>query len=176
MKWVKIGIFILYSFATVYAVINLSADSLHIFVLSMPLCAWLTVLQHELSHFLFFRLFGFRVKELRVGLFLLCFEGSGKVLRIVKSGFFYGFCTVKGKPDKGDYKMILSLLAGGVSGLLTGAVFLVLMLFDIAPRRWAGVLLSLIGAGFCSFYATLISPRAADRKLIGKIIKGETGK
>lgn len=176
MKWAKIGTFILYGFATVYSVINLQASSLFTFVLSLPLCAWLTVLLHELSHFLFFRLFGFRVKELRVGLFLLQLEGGAKALRIVESGFFNGFCTVKCKEEKGDYKLMFSLLAGGVSGLLSSAAFLALMLWDVVPGKLAGVLLALIGTGFYGFYATLVSPRAADRKLIGKIIKGETGK
>lgn len=150
------------------------SGSLFIFWLFLPLCSWLMLLIHELSHCLCFKLFGFYIKELRVGLFLLKFEENFKTLKIVNSGFFRGFCTVKGKTGKRKRELIFSLLAGGVSGLLISSMSFILMILNVVPKKWNGVLSSVVCVGLCSFYLTLISPKGADRKLIDKIIKEET--
>lgn len=154
----------------------MTSDGLLIFGLFLPLCSWLMLLIHELSHWLCFKLFGFYIKELRIGLFLLKFEKNFKTLKIVDSGFFCGFCTIKEKTRERKRELIFSLLAGGVSGLLISIVSFILMILNIASKKWSGVLSSLICVGLCSFYVTLISPKGADRKLIDKIIKEETEK
>ena len=53
----------------------------------------------------------------------------------MNSGIFRGFCTV-GKSTKNKVKLIIALVAGGVSGLLTSLTSLALFMLDIIPEGW----------------------------------------
>lgn len=166
MKWLKIGMFILYCFFVIYIVTNIkNINWLLVGGLFLPICSFMIVLLHELSHWLCFRLFGFCIKELRIGLFQIINAGIPKI-RIMDSGFFYGFCTIKRNTTTCNTKLIISLMAGGVSGFLASIVSLVIIILNIVSERWNGFFASMFCVGIYSFYATLISPRSADRKLI----------
>lgn len=166
MKWLKIGIFVLYCFIVIYVVTHIAnVNWLLVGGLFLPICSLIIILLHELSHLLCFRLFGFCIKELRIGLFQVKNAGTPKI-RIMDSGFFYGFCTIKRNSASSNAKMIISLMAGGVSGFLAGIVSFVIIILNIVSERWIGFFASLSCVGIYSFYATLISPRSADRKLI----------
>ncbi len=166
MKWLKVEMFILYCFFVIYFVTNIkNVNWLLVGGLFLPICSLMVVLFHELSHWLCFRLFGFCIKELRIGLFQIINTETPQI-KIMDSGFFYGFCTIKRSSTSSNAKMIISLMAGGVSGLLAGIVSFVIIILNIVSERWVGFFASLLCVGVYSFYATLLSPRSADRKLI----------
>lgn len=166
MKLLKIGIFILYCFFVIYFVTNIkNINWLLVGGLFLPICSLMIVLLHELSHWLCFRLFGFCIKELRIGLFQVISMETPKI-KIMDSGFFYGFCTIKRNTTTCNTKLIISLMAGGVSGLLASIISFTIIILNIASERWVGFFVSLFCVGIYSFYATLLSPRSADRKLI----------
>lgn len=166
MKWLKISMFILYCFIVIYFIANAATINwLLVGGLLLPICSLIIILFHELSHLLCFKLFGFCIKELRIGLFHIKNAGTPKI-RIMDSGFFYGFCTIKRNTTSDNTKMIISLMAGGVSGFWAGIVSLVIIILNIVSERWIGFFASMFCVGIYSFYATLLSPRSADRKLI----------
>lgn len=172
MKYIKMGLFALYGFFVLYFVETTSGESgLLICVLTFPLSIWIVMLIHELSHWLCFKLFGFNVTELRVGLFVMKIQRNNFIISVVNKGFFRGYCSIDNqiKPDKN--RLIVSLMAGGFSGLLLSAGAGALIISSIIPNRWSWTLASLICVGLYGFYATLLSPRSADRKLIQKILK-----
>lgn len=170
MKWLKIWIFVLYCFIVIYVVTHAATINwLLVGGLFLPICSFIIILIHELSHLLCFRLFGFCIKELRIGLFQIKNAGTLKI-RIMASGFFYGFCTIKKSSASNNVKIIISLMAGGVSGFFTGMVSCVIIMLNIVSERWIGFFASMFCVGIYSFYATLLSPRSADRKLIKKEI------
>lgn len=150
-----------------------NVNSLLVFVLSVPACAWLTVLVHELAHWLCFVMFGYYVKEIKIGLLLVKCAGTTKLFSIAETGFFQGFCAIEKKADSSNYKLIFPLMAGGISGLVITLVSLILLVLKLVPRIWRGFFAAFVCVGIYSFYTTLIRKRSADRKLIDKIMNEE---
>lgn len=145
MKWLKIGISALYCFAIIYVVDSIvNVSWLVVSGLFLPVCLWIIILLHELSHWLCFKLFGFRVRELRIGLFLINCVETTKKIKIVDSGFFRGFCIVDRKTKNGNVKLILSLMAGGVSGLLTSVISFSILILNIVTGKWRGFYVNVI--------------------------------
>ncbi len=173
MGLLKIFLYILYCFVAINIAVNTIWQNY--FLISgilLPICLGIIIVLHELSHLFCFCLFRFEVKELRIGLLLFNFEKNSKRLTFMNSGIFRGFCTV-GKSTKNKVKLIIALVAGGVSGLLTSLTSLALFMLDIIPEGWDYFFNSLFYVGLYSFFATLISPRSSDRKLIKEILKEE---
>ena len=84
MKYIKMGFFALYGFFVLYFVETTSSESgLLICVLTFPLSIWIVMLIHELSHWLCFKLFGFNVTELRVGLFVMKIQSTTFIISVL---------------------------------------------------------------------------------------------
>lgn len=139
----------------------------------LPVCLWIIVALHELSHLICFRIFGFKVKELRIGLLLFRFNKGGLKITFVGPSIFRGFCTVERVPHNSKTKLIIALVAGGTSGLLVSLTSLGILTLNIIPEGWKNFLILLSCIGLYSFYATLLSPKSADGQFIRKIIKEE---
>ena len=171
MKWLKIGVFFLHCTVTIFVINNAKTiNCLVAEILFLPICSWLIILVHELSHWLCFRLLGFRVKELRIGLFVFILDKTSKKFVVAESGFFRGLCVADITRGSSHKKMIFSLMAGGISGLLISAMSFIVLISKILPEQWSGVCISFICVGLYSFYATLLNKKSADRNLIKKLI------
>lgn len=174
MRFLKIGAFILYCFISSYIAIGITSWNLFFCAgILLPMCSEIVIVFHELSHFICFRLFGFQVKELKIGWLLFDFAGKPKKLLFVDSGLFRGFCTVANYEKKSKEKRIFALAAGGMSGLLLSFVSLAVLILDTIPKRWYGFFVSLFCVSLYSLFMTLLQPNSADRKLIKKILKEE---
>lgn len=174
MRFLKVLGFIIYCCtALFFAIYLIPGDLILNAAIFFPLCSWMIIVLHELSHLIFFRVMGFRVKELRISLLLIRFNKGICNITLMNSGMFRGFCTVEKNAPKSPIRLIIPLLSGGISGLLTSLTSLGALTLNYIPDKWDSIFISLSCVGLYSFYTTLLSPKSADGKLIRKIIKEE---
>lgn len=170
MKYVKLTFIFVYFVA--FIVLSLQEMSLEWWLyicITVPAVTILVVLVHEITHLLFFYIFGFRVKEIKVGIVRLNFEGKRWRISIVDSNVFSGHC-IADKGQKLDRKMMLPLVSGGVSGLGLGVISLFVVYGKDYQSRSSCFLWVLFFVGLYSFVMTLLNPNSADNKAIKKIL------
>lgn len=173
MKFLKIGLFALYCCVITCIIENISWNGMLVVIILLPICLVVTIAVHELSHFICFVLLGFKVKNLRIGLFLFDFRKGAKKIFIMNSGMFRGFCTIEGFTFQDKKKLFIAIVAGGMSGLILSFIALWILELKSMPEQWNTFFISIFFTGLYSFYATLLSSRSTDGKLIRKIIREE---
>lgn len=174
MRLLKVLGFIFYCCIALVFIINLAPRNLLLAAtIFFPLCSWIVVVLHELSHWICFRAMGFRVKELKISLLLIRFDNGICKITLMSSGMFRGFCAVEKIVQKPKTRLIIPLLSGGISGLLTSIVSISVLTLNIIPEKWNSFFISLFCVSLYSFYTTLLNPKSADGKLIREIIKEE---
>lgn len=138
---------------------------------ALPLSLWMVVAIHEIMHALAFSVLGFRLKELRIGLFLIQFRKPRIKLSIESAGFFRGYCTADYSIKQKRWKTIVALLAGGVSGLLISLISFAFLMGKVIPAKWNALLAANILCGLYTFGVALVNPRGTDRVLIERMLK-----
>ena len=177
MRLIKIAIFVIYCIVSIHCATNIVTwNVISRAVILLPLCSWIIVAFHELSHVVCFRVFGFNIKAFRIGLLLIRFGKGTNKITLMDSGMFRGFCSIENNLQKSKTRLLIPLISGGMSGLLASIASLVSLILNITPEEWNCFFISLFCVGLYSFYATLLSPHSADGKLIRRIIKEEYGK
>ena len=180
MKWVKLFAFVLYCIALT-AFVNSHLESINpafqtlLYCLYIPACSVIVLAVHEIAHFIAFRLFGMSVSELRVGLISFQFRQKRVSAKLLRTGFFCGSCVAWGLSGETPGKIVFALSAGGVSGLVVGALSFATFLFHWNTKI-DSFLICLSTVALYSFYATLISKRGADHNEIRKALEGERHK
>jgi hypothetical protein len=142
-------------------------------ICSLPLALWIILTIHEISHFLCFEALGYSVRQLRIGLADFRYDSKRVSVQLREKGMFYGCCTIRDSEKKYNKKIILSLLAGGLSGFFICIMSLILLFVKSVPDRWIGFVIALAISGIYSFIVTLLIPSSGDRLQI-KMIKGES--
>lgn len=170
MKYVKLTFIFVYFAAFVFLSLQETSLEWWLYIcITVPAVTILVVLVHEITHFLFFLMFGFRVKEIKVGIVRLNFESKRSRISIVDSNIFSGYCIVN-KEQKSDRKMVAPLVLGGVSGLVLGTISLFVVYRRDYQSRSSSFLWALVFVGLYSFVVTLLNPNSADNKAIKKIL------
>lgn len=138
------------------------------FMAEMPLCILITCGLHEISHLIFFKLGGIRVKTLRIGLIKVQFEE--KRILLSDEGIFSGYCiAIKPKENKRIY-IIIALLSGGASCIILSVVLLLLIFLNMVENI-SIFMLCMIIAGFINGVQSLFIPYSTDQILIKKYLK-----
>lgn len=174
MKQFKIFIFIIYIIVYLLAT-KYIYNKLVITLISIPMCLSITILVHEISHFIFFKIFGFSVTCLSIGLLNIKFKESNIKFNICNTSFFKGYCTINMNNLKYN-KLIICLAMGGISGLILSLFSLLIIKFGAVSQNCETFLFTMSITGLYSFYITFLNVDSADRKLINKIIKEGIGK
>lgn len=169
MRWIRITLFVLDGII-VPQLISANSFGVALFFAALPLSLWFVLAIHEVLHALVFCILGFRVKELRIGLFSIRFEKPRIKLCVENAGFFRGFCIVDNAVRKPKWKRIVPLLAGGLSGILIATVSFVIIVRKTVPSEWNILLISFIISGCYTFAVSLLNPNGTDRLLIERIV------
>lgn len=172
MKWFKLVVAIIYISILCFILSRFAIGIVLSCVFTLPIAFLIILALHEVSHFLFFVIFGYKIKQLRIGLIDIRFDARRANVKLCDKGMFYGCCTINDSGKKNKIKIILSLLVGGLSGLLNCVTGLILLFVDVIPYRWIGFVIAIVIAGIYSFCATLLIPTSGDRLQIKKIKEG----
>lgn len=169
MRWIKVIIVAIY-YAIIFCLLKgiFEIGSLGMYIIWLPFCGAIVVCIHEISHWAFFKLFGFRMKELRIGILDIEYRDESKKIKIVNAGIYSGCCRVYYNKNKKNVKLKISLLAGGISGLIIGIISLMIIAMDNITEQWRSFWYAMFCMGVYSFYATLLSPKSGDRRQLKK--------
>lgn len=173
MRWTKVIIVSIY-FTIIFCVLNgiFEIGIVGMYIIWFPICGIIVVCIHEISHWFFFRIFGFRIQELRLGILDIKYGDEGKKINIVNARIYSGCCRIYYDKRKKNVKLKISILAGGISGLVIGNLSLMITTIDNIAIEWKSFGFAMFCMGLYSFYATLLSPQSGDRRQLKKIKEG----
>lgn len=177
MKWMNPLLFILYIIACVLTwnriIIGVVFTFLLRTVMSVPVCLFMTLVVHELTHLILFRCFGVRVTEVKIGLITVDLRQKKRTVKFFAPKFFSGYCSIvypEGDRKKGA---IIGFAGGGISGAFESLLSFC-MLLKLSPQNSvAPFLCCLIIIGIYSFYTTLLRRTSADCQAIQELIRGD---
>lgn len=141
-----------------------------IFIISIPFCLIITLIIHELSHLILFKLFGMKVTEIKIGILKMDFHNEKRIIKICGKNFFSGYCSIIYPSDCKKKKLaVIAFAGGGISGIIESLLsFYILMKISVSDNI-KKFLLCLIFTGLYSFYTTLLRKSSADNQAIKKL-------